>query len=72
MLVDIVPNHVGRRDARGQRRWWWDLLTPRPRARRYASAFDVDWDAGDGKILVPVVGDDDEGSIQRRPPSAAW
>lgn len=57
VLVDIVPNHVGvatpERNA-----WWWDLLQ-HGRQSRYADAFDVDWEAGDGKILIPVVGDDD-------------
>ena len=24
-----------------------------------ADAFDIDWEAGDGRLLVPVVGDDD-------------
>ena len=58
VLVDIVPNHVGvatparervvvgRADATG-------------RTRAYAAAFDVDWDAGDGRVRIPVVGDDD-------------
>ena len=31
----------------------------RPRRRAYADAFDVDWDAGGGRVRIPVVGDDD-------------
>ena len=57
VLVDIVPNHMGvatpERNA-----WWWDLLQ-HGRGSRFAEAFDVDWDAGGGKLLLPVVGDDD-------------
>ncbi|CAN5694500.1 malto-oligosyltrehalose synthase [soil metagenome] len=62
VLVDIVPNHVGVATPSANA-WWWDLLTHGQRSR-FAEAFDIDWDAGDGKVLIPVVGDDDEGSIQ--------
>ncbi len=57
VLVDIVPNHVG--IARPwENDWWWHVLT-HGRESSYAAAFDVDWEAGDGRLLVPVVGDDD-------------
>ena len=36
-------------------------------ASRFASYFDIDWEAGDGRLLLPVVGDDDEGSIEVAP-----
>ncbi|MGZ5399519.1 MAG: malto-oligosyltrehalose synthase [Nocardioides sp.] len=59
VLVDIVPNHVG--IARPwENAWWWHVLT-HGRESSYADAFDIDWDAGDGRVLVPVVGDDDLG-----------
>ncbi len=61
VLVDIVPNHMGVATASANA-WWWDLLT-HGRESRYAEAFDVDWDAGGGKVLIPVVGDDDEDAI---------
>ena len=57
VLVDIVPNHVGVATPH-QNAWWWDLLT-HGRASAYADAFDVDWEAGGGRVLIPVVGDDD-------------
>jgi len=65
VLVDIVPNHVGVEtpEVNG---WWWDVLTHGERSA-YASAFDIDWVAGGGKVLVPVVGDDDQGSIEVDP-----
>ncbi|MGN6782745.1 MAG: malto-oligosyltrehalose synthase [Marmoricola sp.] len=57
VIVDIVPNHVGvatpHEDA-----WWWDLLQ-HGRDSVHAHAFDVDWAAGDGRIRIPVVGEDD-------------
>jgi (1->4)-alpha-D-glucan 1-alpha-D-glucosylmutase len=62
VLVDIVPNHVGVATP-AENAWWWDLLE-HGRASVHASAFDVDWEAGDGKVLIPVVGDGDEASIQ--------
>lgn len=55
LLVDIVPNHVGVATP-AQNPWWWDLLTY-GRESRYAEAFDVDWEAGGGRILIPVLGD---------------
>lgn len=61
VLVDVVPNHVGVATPSANP-WWWDLLTHGPESP-YADFFDVDWEAGGGKLLVPVVGDDDEGAI---------
>ncbi|SDH43084.1 maltooligosyl trehalose synthase [Arthrobacter subterraneus] len=57
VLVDIVPNHVGVATP-AQNAWWWDLLA-KGRDSRYAEAFDVDWDAGGGRIRIPVLGDGD-------------
>jgi malto-oligosyltrehalose synthase/malto-oligosyltrehalose trehalohydrolase len=57
VLVDIVPNHVG--VARPwENEWWWHVLTHGPESP-YASAFDIDWAAGGGRLRIPVVGDDD-------------
>ncbi len=57
VLVDIVPNHVG--VARPwENEWWWHVLT-HGQASPYASAFDIDWDFGGGKIRLPVVADGD-------------
>jgi malto-oligosyltrehalose synthase/malto-oligosyltrehalose trehalohydrolase len=57
VLVDIVPNHVG--IARPwENEWWWHVLT-HGQDSPYASAFDIDWDAADGRVRIPVVGDDD-------------
>ena len=61
VLVDIVPNHVGVATP-AENAWWWDLLE-HGRDSVHAAAFDVDWAAGDGRVRIPVVGDDDENSI---------
>jgi len=57
VLVDIVPNHVG--VARPwENEWWWHVLT-HGQDSPYASAFDIDWELGDGRLRIPVLGDDD-------------
>ena len=56
MLIDIVPNHVGVATPIDTP-WWWDLLT-HGRASKYAEAFDIDWEFGDRRIRIPVLGDD--------------
>lgn len=55
VLVDIVPNHVGVQQPE-QNPWWWDLLA-HGRESRYAEAFDIDWEAGGGKVRLPVLGE---------------
>ena len=57
VLVDIVPNHVGVATP-AQSAWWWELLREGPGSLA-AQRFDVDWAANDGRILVPIIGDDD-------------
>jgi (1->4)-alpha-D-glucan 1-alpha-D-glucosylmutase len=57
VLVDIVPNHVGVATPR-ENAWWWDVLARGP-ASEHAGAFDIDWEAGNGRLRIPVVGDDD-------------
>ena len=54
VLVDIVPNHMGISAPR-ENPWWWDVLRL-GRDSAHATAFDIDWDAGDGRVLVPVLG----------------
>src|SRR5690606_1135215 len=53
LLLDIVPNHMA---THRDNTWWMDLLR-HGRQSRYASWFDVDWDAPDagGRLLLPVL-----------------
>ncbi|HWH27165.1 MAG TPA: malto-oligosyltrehalose synthase [Pseudolysinimonas sp.] len=53
VLVDIVPNHVGVA-APEQNTWWWDVLE-NGRDSLYADFFDIDWEAGDGRLRIPVL-----------------
>ncbi|KZX22786.1 malto-oligosyltrehalose synthase [Rathayibacter tanaceti] len=55
VLIDIVPNHMGVATP-SENSWWWDLLK-NGRSSRYATAFDVDWEAGGGRLRIPLLGD---------------
>ena len=55
MIIDHVPNHMSVAEAHLNDRWWEMLRDGR---RSPAAAwFDVDWDAADGKVIVPKLGD---------------
>ncbi|BCJ32141.1 malto-oligosyltrehalose synthase [Actinocatenispora sera] len=55
LVLDIVPNHMGvaRPEVNAA---WWDLLRL-GRDAEHAGWFDVDWSAG--KLVLPVLGDED-------------
>ncbi|MEX2431197.1 MAG: malto-oligosyltrehalose synthase [Dehalococcoidia bacterium] len=52
LILDIVPNHMA---ADFSNPWWRDVLG-NGRASAYASYFDIDWDGGQGKLILPVLG----------------
>ena len=52
LLLDVVPNHMGACPANA---WWWDVLEHGP-ASRFAHYFDIDWERGGGKVVLPVLG----------------
>ncbi|MDO5617349.1 malto-oligosyltrehalose synthase [Kocuria sp.] len=58
VIVDVVPNHQGVAEPR-QNPWWWSLLK-QGAASPHAAAFDVDWEAFGGKLMIPVLGDDSD------------
>ncbi len=58
LVIDVVPNHVGI-DKPEQNPWWWDVLR-NGRESPYATYFDIDWDLADGRIVLPVLGSDDD------------
>ncbi|OBF18288.1 malto-oligosyltrehalose synthase [Mycobacterium kubicae] len=58
LVVDIVPNHVGI-DKPEQNPWWWDVLQ-HGRDSQYATYFDIDWDLDGGRIVLPVLGSDED------------
>ena len=58
LIIDIVPNHVGI-DQPEQNPWWWDVLR-HGQSSDYAAFFDIDWDLDEGRIVLPVLGSDDD------------
>ena len=52
-ILDFVPNHMGVGGADNP--LWLDVLEWGPESR-YAGWFDIDWAAGGGKLLAPVLG----------------
>ena len=55
VVVDIVPNHMATPAPAWLNAPWWSLLAGGP-ASPHAHWFDVDWEAEDGRVLVPVLG----------------
>lgn len=53
LVVDIVPNHMAAVPRHNHA--LWEVLREGP-ASPYARWFDIDWDAGDGRVLLPVLG----------------
>jgi len=59
VLIDTVPNHMGVATP-AENAWWWDLLQ-HGQAAEHAAAFDIDWEAGAGRVRIPILGDDADG-----------
>ncbi|MEU6281894.1 malto-oligosyltrehalose synthase [Streptomyces sp. NPDC047028] len=53
LVLDIVPNHMAM--APRHNHALWEVLREGP-ASPYARWFDIDWDAQDGRMLLPVLG----------------
>ncbi|KOV69287.1 malto-oligosyltrehalose synthase [Streptomyces sp. MMG1121] len=53
LVVDIVPNHMAM--APRHNHALWEVLREGPDSP-YARWFDIDWEAGDGRLLLPVLG----------------
>jgi (1->4)-alpha-D-glucan 1-alpha-D-glucosylmutase len=54
-VVDVVPNHMGMPVPEWRNRPLWSVLRDGPESP-YAAWFDIDWDAQDGTLLLPVLG----------------
>jgi (1->4)-alpha-D-glucan 1-alpha-D-glucosylmutase len=53
LILDFVPNHMG---IGSDNPWWVDVLEW-GESSPVAPFFDIDWDAGHGKVLLPILGD---------------
>src|SRR4051794_16786505 len=56
LVLDVVPNHMSVPTPERLNRQLWDVLR-HGRDSKYAHWFDIDWDAQDGRLLMPVLGD---------------
>jgi (1->4)-alpha-D-glucan 1-alpha-D-glucosylmutase len=54
IVVDIVPNHMARPTPESRNKQLWSVLY-QGRTSPYAHWFDIDWDAQDGKLLMPIL-----------------
>ena len=54
IVVDIVPNHMARPTPESRNQQLWSVLY-QGQASPYAHWFDVDWEAQDGKLLMPIL-----------------
>ncbi|MFJ1866139.1 malto-oligosyltrehalose synthase [Streptomyces sp. NPDC088097] len=59
VVLDIVPNHMAVPDPLRLNRPLWEVLREGPHSP-YARWFDIDWEAGGGQLLLPVLGGPDE------------
>ncbi|MCW2923090.1 MAG: treY, partial [Thermoleophilia bacterium] len=59
LVLDIVPNHMAASVANP---WWRDVLT-NGQESEFAGHFDIDWAAGNGRVLLPVLGGPLEGVL---------
>ncbi|QKW09925.1 malto-oligosyltrehalose synthase [Streptomyces sp. NA04227] len=53
LVLDLVPNHMAA--APRHNRQLWQVLREGP-GSAYARWFDIDWEAQDGRVLLPVLG----------------
>jgi (1->4)-alpha-D-glucan 1-alpha-D-glucosylmutase len=52
LLVDFVPNHTGV----GKDNFWWQDVLAKGQGSAFAEFFDIDWTAGDGRLILPRLG----------------
>jgi (1->4)-alpha-D-glucan 1-alpha-D-glucosylmutase len=55
IVLDIVPNHMAICAPESLNRQLWHVLRDGPESP-YARWFDIDWEAGGGRMLLPVLG----------------
>ncbi|MCF3182644.1 malto-oligosyltrehalose synthase, partial [Streptomyces polychromogenes] len=59
LVLDIVPNHMALPTPLRLNRPLWEVLREGP-GSPYARWFDIDWEAGGGQLLLPVLAEPDE------------
>jgi (1->4)-alpha-D-glucan 1-alpha-D-glucosylmutase len=61
LILDFVPNHMAASFENG---WWREALRTGPDGP-HGNTFDIDWSRGDGRVLLPFLGDGLEATMQR-------
>lgn len=61
-LIDLVPNHMG---IKGNNPWFLDVLK-KGKNSRYAHFFDIDWERGEGRLLLPLLGESLERALKEK------
>jgi (1->4)-alpha-D-glucan 1-alpha-D-glucosylmutase len=64
LVVDVVPNHMAVPTPERLNAALWDVLR-NGRDAEHAEWFDIDWDSQDGRLLMPVLGDQLDACIRR-------
>jgi (1->4)-alpha-D-glucan 1-alpha-D-glucosylmutase len=59
IVVDLVPNHMALPAPEWHNPALWEVLH-RGREARHASWFDVDWEHGEGRLVLPLLGAPEE------------
>jgi (1->4)-alpha-D-glucan 1-alpha-D-glucosylmutase len=54
VIADIVPNHMAIGAPESLNRQFWSVLRDGP-GSRFAHWFDIDWPAGGGRLLLPIL-----------------
>ena len=62
IVLDIVPNHMAVPAPETLNRQLWEVLRDGP-GSRYAHWFDIDWEAGGNRMLLPILGSPVENSL---------
>ena len=60
VIVDIVPNHM----AASVENPWWRATLAGGRDAPESRVFDIDWDAGGGKVVLPTLGSSLDAAIE--------
>jgi (1->4)-alpha-D-glucan 1-alpha-D-glucosylmutase len=60
LLLDIVPNHM----ATGEENRWWRDVLQKGKSSKFARFFDIDWEKGRGRVVLPDLPDDQPDRIE--------
>jgi len=68
-MIDIIPNHMG---IKGDKNIWWLDVLQNGAASKYAKFFDINWNMGNGKVILPILNRSYEETLQRKELQITW